>query len=383
MEQLIVKFFNKEADMEEMNQLEDYLKKDDIHKTFEELARIDYLIKCIMTDFDVEKAKVAIKKKIKERERKRMKALFGRIAIAASLLIFMGLSFLIIYDDSNDKAISTAESSVLKAGTDKAILTLYDGSQVALEKGKEFQTEQLVSSGDELIYSNNTKSRTKSEKQHYNYLTIPRGGQYFVQLSDDTKVWLNSDSKLKYPVNFKTGEKREVELLYGEAYFEVSPSVKHDGAKFNVLSKAQEIEVLGTKFSIKTYDGEDKIMTTLVEGKVQVNFEDIQKTLKPNQQSQIDMDNRLIQVIEIDAAQEVSWVNGLFTFEDASLHEMMKVLSRWYDTEVFYEKEEFKKFRFTGILERTKSIGDILKLVEASSDGQLSIEIKERVVIVK
>jgi ferric-dicitrate binding protein FerR (iron transport regulator) len=366
-----------------MNQLEDYLKKDDIHKTFEELARIDYLIKCIMTDFDVEKAKVAIKKKIKERERKRMKALFGRIAIAASLLIFMGLSFLIIYDDSNDKAISTAESSVLKAGTDKAILTLYDGSQVALEKGKEFQTEQLVSSGDELIYSNNTKSRTKSEKQHYNYLTIPRGGQYFVQLSDDTKVWLNSDSKLKYPVNFKTGEKREVELLYGEAYFEVSPSVKHDGAKFNVLSKAQEIEVLGTKFSIKTYDGEDKIMTTLVEGKVQVNFEDIQKTLKPNQQSQIDMDNRLIQVIEIDAAQEVSWVNGLFTFEDASLHEMMKVLSRWYDTEVFYEKEEFKKFRFTGILERTKSIGDILKLVEASSDGQLSIEIKERVVIVK
>ncbi len=382
-ERIIIKFLNKEADSKEMDQLEDCLGNNHIHKTFKEFTRIDYLSTFIMTDFDINKGKTAIRNKIRNKERKRAKTLLSRIAIAASVLALIGFFVFMSHDVSGGNAISTSESNVLKAGSDRAILTLDDGSQVALEKGKKFQTKQLISKGKELIYNASTESKSTNQKQSYNYLTVPRGGQYFVQLSDGTKVWLNSDSKLKYPVNFQKGEKREVELLYGEAYFEVSPSKQHQGAKFNILTKVQEIEVLGTKFNIKAYDGEDKITTTLVEGEIQVNLEYFQKILKPNQQSQIGLDDGLFNVVDVDAAQEVSWVNGLFIFEDAPLHEMMKVLSRWYDAEVFYEKEELRKFRFTGILERSNSIMDILELVEASSDGQVSIKIKEKVILIK
>src|SRR5690606_23822936 len=89
----------------------------------------------------------------------------------------------------------------------------------------------------------------------------------------------------KYPVAFANGETREVELLYGEAYFEVSPSSGHDGAKFKVATGTQEVTVLGTQFNIKAYSDETTIHTTLVEGKVQVNIGKESSTLRPKEQS--------------------------------------------------------------------------------------------------
>src|SRR5690606_21483982 len=114
-------------------------------------------------------------------------------------------------------------------------------------------------SGDELVYDSDSKIKDTENGPIYNYLTIPRGGHFFVQLSDGTQVWLNSESKLKYPVKFQNGKTREVELVYGEAYFKVSPSTGHNGSSFHVLTKFQEVDVLGTEFNIKAYNGEDEI----------------------------------------------------------------------------------------------------------------------------
>ena len=204
-----------------------------------------------------------------------------------------------------------------------------------------------------------------------------------VQLSDSTKVWLNSDSKFRYPVRFGHGEERRVELVYGEAYFEVSPSSRHQGAGFHVVSKSQVIEVLGTVFNINAYDGEREIATTLVEGKVKVSSGAISKVLKPNQQSQVGENGGFVRVAPVDASRITSWVKGLFVFEEAPLGDLMKVLARWYNAEVFFENEKHKQFRFTGVLERTKAIVDILDLIEASSDGQVTFKVKGRAILIQ
>ena len=150
----------------------------------------------------------------------------------------MGYIFMTTQNSTTTKETLTATNH-FKKGEYKAMLTLEDGSLVLLEKDSLYNSSTLYSNGQEIIYNSNT-STVDANVTAYNYLTIPRGGQFFVKLSDDTKVWLNSESQLKYPESFVKGKERTVELIYGEAYFEVSPSTEHSGTGFKVVSKNQK-----------------------------------------------------------------------------------------------------------------------------------------------
>jgi ferric-dicitrate binding protein FerR (iron transport regulator) len=174
-----------------------------------------------------------------------------------------------------------------------------------------------------------------------------------------------------------------VELIYGEVYFKVSPSTEHKGAGFHVLTKSQEIDVLGTEFNIRAYDNDSIMATTLVEGKISIKRGEVSKTLIPSQQAKISKDSDKIDIQEVEVSQEISWVNGLFSFNEKPLEEILIVLSRWYDTEVVFENAKQKRFVFTGVLERTDAVEDIIKLIEATSEGQIKFEIKEKTIIIK
>tara|TARA_B110000037_G_scaffold211038_1_gene262111 strand:+ start:1343 stop:2512 length:1170 start_codon:yes stop_codon:yes gene_type:complete len=263
-------------------------------------------------------------------------------------------------------------------GTDKATLTLEDGSVIVLEKGATFKTKNANSNGEEIVYQS-AKSNASAIK--YNYLTIPRGGQYFVKLSDGTQVWLNSESQLKYPIHFIEGETRKVELVYGEAYFDVSPSTNHKGVKFKVINSAQEVEVLGTEFNIKAYKDEANIYTTLVEGKVVVGNGIFKQNLIPNQQSIVDTLNDTLSVIKVDVKGEISWKDGVFSFVDKPLIDIMKVISRWYDVDIIFENKELESLEFMGALNKNQSIEEILSIMKSYSIN--NFEIKEKTIILK
>ena len=263
-------------------------------------------------------------------------------------------------------------------GTDKAKLTLEDGSVVVLEKGAAFKTKNANSNGEEIVYQ---AAKEKASVIKYNYLTIPRGGQFFVKLSDGTQVWLNSESQLKYPVNFIEGETRKVELVYGEAYFDVSPSTNHKGAKFKVINNAQEVEVLGTEFNIKTYKDEANIYTTLVEGKVAISTPNLKQLLIPNQQSFVDTLKDTLSVIKVDVKGEISWKDGVFSFVDKPLIDIMKVISRWYDVDIIFENKELESVEFMGTLNKNQSIEEILSIMKSFSIN--NYEIKDKTIILK
>ena len=227
-----------------------------------------------------------------------------------------------------------------------------------MEKGNSIQTPNASSNGKELVYQNKAKQIVELV---YNQLTVPRGGQFVVELSDGTKVWLNSESQLKYPVSFIKGQSREVELAYGEAYFDVSPSSKHKGTKFKVFNQFQEIEVLGTEFNIKAYKGESNVYTTLIEGKISVSIDNKNLGLKPNQQLDLDITNNTSAIKTVDVYNEVSWKDGVFSFESKTLEEVMKVFSRWYDIEIVFKNNSIKNEEFVGILRKNKRLETILE----------------------
>ncbi|TDP02234.1 FecR family protein [Flavobacterium sp. 245] len=283
-----------------------------------------------------------------------------RVAVAASVAMLISITLLFNTAKNAKNNIPAIANKNILIGTDKATLTLEDGSVITLEKGKGYATGNASSNGEKLIY--NAKNNPAGIAN--NFLTIPRGGQFFVQLADSTRVWLNSESQLKYPVAFVDGETRQVELVYGEAYFEVSPSTKHKGSKFKVKTQMQNVEVIGTEFNIKAYKDESTIYTTLVKGKVAVSNVTNKEILAPNEQSRISKSNDHIAISEVDVYNEISWRKGLFVFKGMPLKDIAKVLSRWYDTDIEFADPALGNVKFNGVLNKNQKLEDILTTIK-------------------
>lgn len=378
---ILVKYLSKEANIDEIEELDRWLIKKGNMTIFNSYVQTDYFTSIFMTKYDLQMAKSKIHKRIRLIEKRNKLERYKKIAFAASIILLVGIS---LFNQFYFNEIIIINDPIV-IGTDKAVLTLENGDQVILEKGQKFQNKTVNSDGKELSYSikNRSSSNFKNEKIASNFLTIPRGGQFSLNLEDGTKVLLNSDSKIKYPVKFIKGKKRQVELLYGEAFFDVSSSKNNNGSEFIVSTKTQKINVLGTKFNVKSYSEDDIITTTLVEGKVKVENGENQILLFPNQQSKVDSNSAIIDVSDVDVSQQISWIKGLFSFNDTSLEDIMHTLSRWYDLEFIFKSANQKKFIFSGILERTKSIEDILFIIEkTSSSNEINFEINNKTIII-
>ncbi|MGS2764343.1 FecR family protein [Sinomicrobium sp. M5D2P9] len=304
-----------------------------------------------------------------------------RYVAAALIVLLFGFSYMVLRDMQQDNipAVVNADT-VIKTGTDKATLTLEDGSEVPLEAAASYRTKNAQSNGKQIVYKQATAS--EAVQTVYNYLTIPRGGQFFVQLSDGTKVWLNSESRLKYPVAFTDGETRVVELLYGEACFEVSPSTNHKGARFKVHTQIQEVEVLGTEFNIRAYRDESNVYTTLVEGKVAVNTPDAKQTLTPGQQLDLDLENNNTTISYVDVYNVISWKKGLFSFKSMPLKEIAKILSRWYDVDIEFADTALEEVRFNGVLGKDQDLEEILKNIQ-NTNFISAYEIKNKKITIR
>jgi len=362
MELIISKYINEEATEAEMNELVLWLEDEKNNKAFKDYLTINHSLNQDLV-FDALKA---YNKTLKTNmPPKKVKPLFTKsafkYAVAASIVLLISLPFIFNGKDDVHGDKPTIVNNSIQIGTDKATLTLEDGSTIALEKGKQYITDNLESTGEDLVYS---KPKEAKAEIAYNYLTIPTGGQYHVILSDETEVWLNSESQLKYPVAFTDGETRKVELVYGEAYFDVSPSTNHNGSKFKVLTDVQEVEVLGTEFNISAYQNENVIYTTLVEGKVAISNGEASTILSPEQQAIVKDNQSGIQVVSADVYNTTSWRKGIFSFDNMPLEKIMTVLTRWYDVNVVFDDIELKNVNFNGVLRKNQNIEEILMAIK-------------------
>jgi transmembrane sensor len=382
---IIVKYLSNQAAFSELDELDNWIKNPENEKLFQSFIRTNYAIDYNLKKFNSNKIKLMLSEEIaKEKKVFRFKKIRRRIFYGAAASLVIGLLATGFFLNSNKFIPPEVKSPIvvntpIEVGTDKATLTLEDGTIVALQKGNNYQTKTTQSNGEQIVYKAGNRN---SSKTAYNYLTIPRGGQFHLVLTDGTKVWLNSETQLKYPVAFTDGETRQIELVYGEAYFEVSPSTKHKGAKFKVLNQSQEVEVLGTHFNIKAYRDETNVFTTLVEGKVAVSNSKINKILKPSEQSNLNLRDKTIAISKVDVYNEISWKDGVFSFRKKPLGEIMKVLSRWYDIDVQFENEKLEKVEFNGVLGKEQKIGDILKRIKKFKVID-DYEIKNKKIILK
>ena len=312
-----------------------------------------------VSNLDIEKAWREIELKTKATINKKV-----YLKYAAAILIFICSGYYLIVNNVNTEGSSFKPNTAsvgLSVGTDKALLTIEDGTNIVLEKGENYISKDFNSNGKEIVYASEEKQNSEIE---FHYLTVPRGGQFHMVLGDSTEVWLNSESKIKYPKNFIKGEIRKVELVYGEAYFDVFPSSKYEDSKFVVETRQQDIEVLGTEFNVKAYGDESQIYTTLVEGKVSITNGVNQKILKPSDQSVLVDNSNEILIFTVDVYDQISWKDGVFSFKHMPLIEIVKILSRWYDVDFVIENKDLSDEQFFGVLKKDQNIEDILLTIK-------------------
>lgn len=305
--------------------------------------------------------------------------IFTIVAVAASILALVYFQFF-RPESTMDQPQAEQLAQSIVPGSNKAVLVLADGTEHNLSENDNSVIDEdgseIRNSGNKLEY--NSKN-TQTTEIKYNTLKIPRGGEYFLVLADGTKVWLNSETTLRFPVQFAS-DVRKVELT-GEAYFEVT---RNDQVPFIVSSNNQQIKVLGTQFNISSYPDNPSTVTTLVEGSVEVSMEGNpaeKTTLKPNEQSYFSKDENVLLKRDVDVSQFIAWKDGRFVFQGQTLENIMKTLSKWYDVQVVFANENSKNLKFTGNLERYSDFSNILGKIERTNE--VEFEIKDKLITIK
>lgn len=305
-----------------------------------------------------------------------------RFAAAAIILISIGLGLYYFNggEQRDHKTTFAKTNSPISPGTDKATLTLSNGTEIILNKS--VKSESIKQKGaaitktanGQLIYSaidnKPTQLRINGEDV-YNTVRTPRGGKYQVDLPDGTKVWLNAATSIRFPVSFKGSAYRSV-TLNGEAYFEVTPNKNQP---FIVSTASQTVKVLGTHFNVNNYDDDGINKTTLVEGSVRVSRNSDAKfsILKPGQQASLHENN--FKIYEVDTDDAIAWKNGYFVFENDNLDGILKKLARWYDVKISYNGQ-LNNIKVIGSISRENTLEDVLKTLEKTE--KFKFKLKER-----
>lgn len=292
---------------------------------------------------------------------------------AAVFLILLGLTVTFIFNNNKNQKNEVVVTSI-SAKYNNPTLVLADGTVVSLEPKKEkiISKNGVISNVNKvLVYDAKDLQGTTSTGD--NTLIVPVGGLYAVNLSDGTKVWLNSKSSLRYPVEF-SGDKRTV-TLEGEAYFEVA---KNAHSPFTVKTKSGNVTVLGTHFNVSSYIEDQQFAATLAEGKVRVSennnaLDKKEVVLKPGQQARINHKQSGIEIAEVDPLIYTAWKDGKFYFENENLKSILTKMSRWYNFNVKFESKSLEQIKFTGIVLKEEPIDHLLDIITKASNIKYKI----------
>lgn len=309
-----------------------------------------------------------------------------RITAVASLIFILFIGVFLYLNQAELSRIAAGKQdrykNDIRPGGNRATLTLAGGKKIVLDntnQGLLTESGHLAirqDAGGGLRYVSGGNSSAADVA--YNTLTTPNGGTFSITLADGSKIWLNAGTSLRFPEVF-TGRERKIELLYGEAYFEVKHEEK---APFIVKTPNGLVEDLGTHFNISAYRGAAAERTTLLEGSVRVSANRRNVTLQPGQEAAVSTGPAAaIRVAACDPADAVAWKNGLFLFNNARLESIMDEIGRWYNVRVSYGDETVKNEVFLGSISRFKNVSEVLDLLEKT--GNIHFELKDNTIKVQ
>lgn len=313
---------------------------------------------------------------IAKQRRKRVWRWTAGLGTAATIGAFLLMGWWLVNAPVEPGVVADArygyKNDVLPGGQ-KAVLTLADGSTMSL--GDAPLHQQLTDGvaldigAGAIIYK---KTEAAAEELLYHQLDVPVGGMYELTLADGTRVWINSNATLRFPVAFAAHERR-VSVL-GEAFFEVA---KDRGRPFIVEAKDLEIEALGTAFNVNSHRKDGSVKAILTEGKIRVSNGQQTKELLPGTGVVAAVGRMDVSPVDIEEA--LAWKEGYFYFNQKTMDEILDELARWYGIEVSVKKE-LPENRYIGGIKRSETLAPVCALLTEMSGREFSIDGKKLII---
>ena len=324
---------------------------------------------------DIKAVSARVRERIQEKEMGKRRVLRKWYAVtgAACLIgIILGGVFL---NHEDRESVALVENNPEQVVNEKVMLVLSDGQTIGLaHQGTDsiyIGQATIIKKENQLAYQRRQDTLGTRVEEERNRIITTVGGDYCFILSDGTKVWLNAESELDFPVDF-VGKERVVRLK-GEAYFEVKPDAAHP---FIVETRGVRTRVLGTSFNIKAYDDEESIFTTLLTGKVKVSAigeENESVVLTPGMQSEWQENGQKMSVKKVNAENFTAWRQGAFMFDNENIMVVTRVLERWYGLKFIYN-ENVHEHTFSGRLSKDEPLESILETLTFTGGPQFKIE---------
>ena len=350
--ELIAKSFRDELRPEEEQQLKEWLHSSPQHERFYRQAmqggNTDPLVG--LPESVLETKRTELLQRIRGGQKHhRTRHLIQYLSYAASILLIIMVGTW-LWVKRGDEGAKVPKTTTM-ARNENIQLRLSDGRTINLSADKEGTIQEQ--NGAEILQEKGKLAYRQDSSQHkkeiqYNELSVPTGGECQLVLEDGTKLWINSNTQVKYPVSFPDN-KREI-IVSGEIYLEV---VK-DGRPFLVNTGAGQVRVLGTSFGVQAYG--EEVLTTLVSGRVRFTNKAGHKTeLKAGEQA-VATANGEVTKREVRVEEYVGWKDGFFVFRQRSLGEIATQLEKWYDVQILFANDDLPKLLFTGYLKRYDDI---------------------------
>ena len=355
-EDLTLKYLNQNTSVEDLKKLLVKLKEKENVELFKSYIKTNYYSLYVLNDIDRKDIIKVIKDKIDlERKNSIRKSFIKKtFKYAALFFLVLGLGY---YIKSTQQNITVEEKIVPKA--DDIVLETENGEQLIIEKKeKNLKIDpkiNLLQKANKLVYDKDLKI----EKLVFHSLKVPYGKRFDIVLSDNSRVYLNSGSILKYPVKFLDNQIREV-FLEGEAFFDISEDEKNI---FRVNSNGINVEVYGTKFNFKNYPEDYVSDVVLVNGSVGIsNTENKSITkLTPGFKGSVDKENFIVEKVKINTKLYTSWIDGQVVFRGESFNQIIKKLERLYNVTIINNNEKISEELFNATIDtEEEKIEDVL-----------------------
>lgn len=310
------------------------------------------------------------------RLRKRQRRITLAKAAALVAIVLAPMAWILSRQALTPPTRQTAEARIIP-GTNQAQLIFSNGEKMALQAsntGKIMETAhpQFENDGASGLLRHVAQGQPSPQAPKYNSLVVPKGGEYQLELSDGTRVWINSETTVRFPDNFAP-DRRDV-YLDGEAFFKVA---KNEACPFYVHIGNEQIKVVGTSFNVSAYHSDDVWHTTLIEGSI-VAGSQMEYRLKPAEQLSINRQTGARTLRKVDTWIYTSWMDGLFRFDTSTFEFIIGKLERWYDFHMTYDDDSIRTMRFTGFVDKHEPIEKMLELLGKTSG--LQFEVKDRII---
>ena len=301
------------------------------------------------------------------------------VAAASVAILFGGLAVYRYSKIPVSLPLASEETSIYP-GKRMARLITPSGETVLLDTLRQTDTQQMKLHNDQgRVVIQAACGDANGDQPVYHCLEVPRGGEFSFLLPDSTTVFLNAESRLRFPDRFVPGSERIV-YLSGEAYFDVKRDPR---SPFLVCLEHSAVKVTGTSFNVKAYPDDTNEATTLISGTVSMGIGTTEQwiVLKPGEQGYYDATRKTLLQQTVDVNYYTAWKDGVFAFYRQPLEEVMKTLGCWYLFDTHYQNEALKSILYTGKINRHASIREVLHTFELMDE--LIFDIKGKEVIVR